>query len=101
MLRTTITELAVRRHRTGLSYRQLAGSLGLASSAAGLLSDVVRERHEHVSLRAENIVRAALGLPLRVRPHYVRPCLSPDPARRLAQLARLTAQAERELADRP
>jgi hypothetical protein len=40
------------------------------------------------------------GCPVRQnRRKYVRPCLSPDPVRRLAQLAELTAQAQREIAE--
>lgn len=44
-----------------------AGGLRKAAAhlkvSAGTLSDIVNSRHEHVSLRAENNVRAALGLP--------------------------------------
>jgi hypothetical protein len=43
-----------------------AGGLRKAAAhlkvSAGTLSDIVNSRHEHVSLRAENNVRAALGL---------------------------------------
>ncbi len=44
-----------------------AGGLRKAAAhlkvSAGTLSDIVNSRHEHVSLRTENAVRAALGLP--------------------------------------
>jgi len=51
---------ALRERRNGQSLRQLAAELGIAP---GVLSDALNERHEHVSLRAENRLRVALGLP--------------------------------------
>lgn len=41
------------------SLRKAARRLGVSPAA---LSDIVRERHDHVSLRTENKVRIALGL---------------------------------------
>ena len=46
-------------------------------------------------------LQAAPSIPLsiarRPRPKYLRPCLSPDPRKRLAQLHELIAQAEQDL----
>ncbi len=45
------------------SFRKLAQRLKLTDSDAGLLCDVVNERHGHVSHASEDKVRKALGLP--------------------------------------
>jgi len=45
-----------------LTLVQMAARLHLKPSAAGLLSDVLRNRADHVSARAEVRLRAALGL---------------------------------------
>jgi hypothetical protein len=92
----TIIALEKRRNGICASYRKLALELGFEPSFAGTLSDVINRRHAHVSADAERRVRAALGLPP-IRRHYRRPCLSPDPAERLAQLRRLVAETEEEL----
>ncbi len=61
--------------RTG-SLRDLAAELGLPASMVGTLADIINERHDHVSDRAENAVRAALGLPRKPRVYAVPECPS-------------------------
>lgn len=53
------------------SLRKAAKRLGITPAA---LSDIVRERHEHVSRRTENKVRAALGLAVLAPRVEVDPC---------------------------
>jgi hypothetical protein len=75
----------------------LCRDLGFPETQAPVLSDVLRSVPGAVSLARENEIRAALNLPPRARRRYLRPCLEREPRRRLAQLARLMAQAEAEL----
>ncbi|MCD6291807.1 MAG: hypothetical protein J7M34_15025 [Anaerolineae bacterium] len=51
----------LRKRKKG-NLRQLAQELGFPASFAATLSDVLRERHENVSLATENRLRVALGL---------------------------------------
>lgn len=100
-----------------------AGGLRKAAAhlkvSAGTLSDIVNSRHEHVSLRTENRVRAALGLapvPARVevdacpdcggvhvgrchgRAVEVRPARRPKPVTRIADMS--IAQLRATIANR-
>lgn len=61
--------------RTG-SLRDLAAQLGLPANMVGTLADIINERHDHVSDRAENTVREALGLPRKPRVYAVPECPS-------------------------
>lgn len=57
MVRPDTRDCLLKRKRASL--RRLARELAIP---AGVLSDVINERHDHVSLRSENRLRARLGL---------------------------------------
>jgi hypothetical protein len=83
---------AYRRHRTLDAVIRVYGIQGVSK---GTLSRILRQTGG-VSWESEKIVRLALGSSGK-RLSYLRPCLSHDPRRRLAQLTRLTEQAQAEI----
>lgn len=108
----TAQALAERRN-SGLTLRALAVALGYTESYASTLSHVIRRTPGCITVAGEAQLRQALGLPLspapapplplprspaRRRPRYLRPCLSPDPATRIAQLEALLVDAKRQIA---
>ena len=61
--------------KCGLSWANLAVSLGYAPSYAATLNRVARRVPGAMSRAAENDLRQRLGLPPRTRRRYFRPCL--------------------------
>jgi len=57
------------------SLRETARKLKLPEGMCGTLSDILRQRHDHVTRAAENRVRVALGLPP-IREYTVPACSS-------------------------
>ncbi len=96
---TTVKTLKLRQN--GQTLRMLCRDLGFPETQAPVLSDVLRAVPGCCSLARENEIRVALGLPLRVRRSYLRPCLSLDPAVRAEQLRRLLAAAEAAMEETP
>ncbi len=56
------------------SYRRIATDLGLSPSAAGMLSDLVRGRYDHISAEHLCDLRRRLDLPVPPLPVPARPC---------------------------
>ena len=97
------TSSAVHNTKNG-SWATTAESLGFPASMGATLSAVALRKPSAVTAEGENAIRRALRLPpirrdhpCRKRPKYLRPCLSPDPHRRLVQLAELTVRTQREI----
>jgi hypothetical protein len=54
---------ALKQYKGDRSLKWVVRSLGLPDSMIGSIHDILRERHEHVSVKRESRIRIALGRP--------------------------------------
>lgn len=69
------TVTALRQAQNGYSWRECAKRLGYPPSYAASLHHAARGQTGAMTLETENILRERLGLPLRIRRRYHRPCM--------------------------